>query len=64
MTYILWIVQVVLALLFLFAGGTKLVLPLEVLTVNELSGCQRRLMRSRKPRPRHKVCGKEILVVL
>lgn len=32
MTYILWIIQVLLALLFLFAGGTKLVLPIEVLT--------------------------------
>jgi hypothetical protein len=32
MTYILWIVQVLLALLFLFAGGTKLVLPIETLT--------------------------------
>jgi hypothetical protein len=32
MTYILWIVQVLLALLFLFTGGIKLVLPLEVLT--------------------------------
>jgi uncharacterized membrane protein YphA (DoxX/SURF4 family) len=32
MTYALWIVQVLLALLFLFAGGTKLVLPLDVLT--------------------------------
>ena len=31
MTYVLWIVQVLLALLFLFAGGTKLVLPLETL---------------------------------
>ena len=31
MTYILWIVQVLLALLFLFAGGTKLVLSIEVL---------------------------------
>ena len=31
MTYILWIIQVLLALLFLFAGGTKLVLPLDVL---------------------------------
>ena len=31
MTYILWIIQVLLALLFLFAGGTKLVLPIEVL---------------------------------
>jgi len=32
MTYVLWIIQVLLALLFLFAGGTKLVLPIEVLT--------------------------------
>jgi hypothetical protein len=32
LTYILWIIQVLLALLFLFAGGTKLVLPIEVLT--------------------------------
>ena len=32
MTYALWIVQGLLALIFLFAGGTKLVLPLEVLT--------------------------------
>jgi hypothetical protein len=32
MTYALWIVQVLLALLFLFAGGTKLILPLDVLT--------------------------------
>jgi hypothetical protein len=32
MTYILWIIQVLLALLFLFAGGTKLVLPIDVLT--------------------------------
>lgn len=31
MTYALWIVQALLALLFLFAGGTKLVLPLEQL---------------------------------
>jgi hypothetical protein len=30
--YILWTVQVLLALLFLFAGGTKLVLPIPVLT--------------------------------
>jgi hypothetical protein len=29
MTYALWIVQALLALLFLFAGGMKLVLPLE-----------------------------------
>jgi uncharacterized membrane protein YphA (DoxX/SURF4 family) len=27
----LWIIQILLALLFLFAGGTKLVLPIEVL---------------------------------
>ena len=32
MTYALWIVQGLLALLFLFTGGTKLLLPLEVLT--------------------------------
>ena len=32
MTYALWIVQVLLALLFLFAGGMKLVLPIEELT--------------------------------
>ncbi|HSF29859.1 MAG TPA: DoxX family protein [Candidatus Tectomicrobia bacterium] len=32
MTYALWIVQVLLALLFLFAGGMKLVLPIEALT--------------------------------
>lgn len=31
MTYALWIVQALLALLFLFAGGMKLVLPLEEL---------------------------------
>ena len=31
MTYALWIVQGLLALIFLFAGGTKLILPLEVL---------------------------------
>ncbi|HSF05596.1 MAG TPA: DoxX family protein [Methylomirabilota bacterium] len=32
MTYALWVVQGLLALLFLFAGGMKLVLPLEELT--------------------------------
>jgi len=32
MTYALWIVQGLLAALFLFAGGAKLVLPLEKLT--------------------------------
>ena len=32
MTYVLWIVQGLLALLFLYTGGIKLVLPLEVLT--------------------------------
>ena len=31
MTYVLWIIQILLALLFLFAGGTKLVLSPEVL---------------------------------
>ena len=31
MTYALWIVQALLALLFLWAGGIKLVLPLEAL---------------------------------
>jgi uncharacterized membrane protein YphA (DoxX/SURF4 family) len=31
MTYVLWIVQILLALLFLFAGGTKLVIPPDVL---------------------------------
>src|SRR5919106_919532 len=32
MTYVLWGVQGLLALLFLFTGGMKLVLPLEMLT--------------------------------
>src|SRR5829696_1404764 len=32
MTYALWIAQGLLALVFLFAGGIKLVLPLEVMT--------------------------------
>ena len=32
MNYALWIVQALLALIFLFAGGTKLILPLETLT--------------------------------
>ncbi len=32
MTYVLWIVQVLLALVFLFTGGMKLVLPIEELT--------------------------------
>ena len=31
MTYVLWIVQALLALVFLFAGGFKLVTPLDVL---------------------------------
>lgn len=31
MTYVLWTVQVLLALLFLFAGGAKLVLPAEAM---------------------------------
>jgi uncharacterized membrane protein YphA (DoxX/SURF4 family) len=32
MIYLLWIVQGLLALLFLFAGGMKLILPIEALT--------------------------------
>lgn len=32
MTYALWTIQALLALLFLFAGGMKLVLPIEALT--------------------------------
>jgi uncharacterized membrane protein YphA (DoxX/SURF4 family) len=32
MKYVLWIVQLLLALLFLFAGGVKLVLPIEQMT--------------------------------
>jgi hypothetical protein len=32
MTYVLWIVQVLLALVFLFAGGIKLVLPIGEMT--------------------------------
>jgi uncharacterized membrane protein YphA (DoxX/SURF4 family) len=32
MTYALWIVQALLALLFLFAGGMKLIQPIEALT--------------------------------
>ena len=32
MTYVLWIVQVLLALIFLFAGGIKFVLPIEEMT--------------------------------
>ena len=32
MTYALWVVQGLLALIFLFTGGIKLVLPIEVLT--------------------------------
>lgn len=31
MNVALWIIQILLALLFLFAGGTKLILPLDVL---------------------------------
>ena len=31
MNILLWIIQILLALLFLFAGGTKLVLPMETL---------------------------------
>jgi len=32
MSIVLWIIQILLAALFLFAGGTKLVLPIDVLT--------------------------------
>ena len=32
MNIALWIIQILLTLLFLFAGGTKLVLPIDVLT--------------------------------
>ena len=32
MNVALWIIQVLLSLLFLFAGGTKLILPIETLT--------------------------------
>ena len=32
MNIVLWIVQALLALLFLFAGGTKLVMPIEEMT--------------------------------
>ena len=32
MTYVLWIVQVLLAALFLFAGVMKLILPLDKMT--------------------------------
>ncbi len=40
MTYVLWIVQVLLTLLFLFTGGIKLVLPLEIMLTEQspLSG--------------------------
>jgi len=32
MNILLWILQILLAMLFLFAGGTKLVLPIQMLT--------------------------------
>ena len=32
MNILLWVLQVLLALLFLFAGGTKLILPIQMLT--------------------------------
>src|SRR5690348_1488009 len=32
MNILLWVLQVLLAMLFLFAGGTKLVLPIQMLT--------------------------------
>lgn len=31
MTYVLWIIQILLALLFVFAGGSKLVMSIEVM---------------------------------
>ncbi|HWN08602.1 MAG TPA: DoxX family protein [Pyrinomonadaceae bacterium] len=31
MTYVLWIIQILLGLLFVFAGGTKLVMSIEVM---------------------------------
>lgn len=34
MNIVLWILQILLALLFLFAGITKLVLPIEAMTAN------------------------------
>ena len=34
MNILLWIIQILLALAFLFAGGMKLVLPIEVLNAN------------------------------
>ena len=34
MNIVLWIIQILLALLFLFAGGTKLVIPYDVLMKN------------------------------
>ena len=41
MTYALWIIQALLALLFLFAGGTKLVLPVAEMTKDmpSMPGC-------------------------
>jgi len=36
MTYALWIVQTLLALVFLFSGGLKLVTPIEELTAQML----------------------------
>ena len=32
MTYVLWVVQVLLAFLFFFVGGMKLILPIEAMT--------------------------------
>jgi uncharacterized membrane protein YphA (DoxX/SURF4 family) len=34
MTYLLWTLQILLALLFLFAGGMKLIMPIEEMTAD------------------------------
>ena len=41
--YTLWTVQVLLALLFLFAGGMKLVLPIEAMTKQDIADALGRL---------------------
>jgi len=38
MTYVLWIVQALLAVVFVFAGGSKLVAPIDVLSFVPLPG--------------------------
>jgi hypothetical protein len=45
MTYVLWTVQGLLALVFLYAGGIKLVLPLEVMTQQMLVPLPGRFLR-------------------